>query len=118
MCKEISRRKISLGAGPLSNFFPSLSIALMVKMSSKTMFETVADIATEDEEKRDGPDQVRSGRCFLRSTLMLLRRAAVRQIRALSSLTLRVPPDNTPRESPTPLVFVSSGSWDEGSLRG
>ncbi|KAF8912821.1 hypothetical protein CPB84DRAFT_1759588 [Gymnopilus junonius] len=48
---------------------------------------------------------------------MLLRRAAS-HIRGLSSVILHTPPSHAPRESPTPLVFVSSSSWDEGSLKG
>lgn len=37
---------------------------------------------------------------------------------ASTSFLLRVPSSNAPREVPTPLLFVSAGSWDKESTTG
>ncbi|KAM5543558.1 hypothetical protein V8D89_002809 [Ganoderma adspersum] len=41
-----------------------------------------------------------------------------RQLSSSTAYLLRTPPPSAPREVPTPLVFVSSGSWDPSSRNG
>ncbi|KAL0950983.1 hypothetical protein HGRIS_007730 [Hohenbuehelia grisea] len=35
--------------------------------------------------------------------------------RSLSTVTIHIPPEGAPRESPTPVVFVSASAWDKAS---
>lgn len=104
-------------AGPRSNFFPSLSIASIVKMSSKTMLDEVVAMMTGKERVRAehrGPDTMITSPIHRGLMRCRARPAPLRTYTAhpRPSFRLHEPQSGAPREVPIPLVFIASSGWD------